>query len=144
MADRISFELVSPDRLLMSAQVEAVMVPGGEGDFTVMPGHMPVISTVRPAVVDVYDVWGNAPTARIFERPAHPYTARLIASTPAPDGSIDALSSIPGNLPDLRRNDLPPCRFHARCDRALPRCMAGPLPTTEVEPAHDVRCFNPL
>ncbi|MEN3975696.1 F0F1 ATP synthase subunit epsilon [Emcibacter sp. SYSU 3D8] len=68
MADRIAFELVSPDRLLMSADVEAVMVPGGEGDFTVMPGHMPVISTVRPAVVDVYETWGAAPTTRIFVR----------------------------------------------------------------------------
>ncbi|MGE0669039.1 MAG: F0F1 ATP synthase subunit epsilon [Sphingomonadales bacterium] len=68
MADRLSFELVSPDRLLMSAQVEAVMVPGGEGDFTVMPGHMPVISTVRPAVVDVYETWGGAPSTRIFVR----------------------------------------------------------------------------
>jgi F-type H+-transporting ATPase subunit epsilon len=68
MADRLSFELVSPDRLLMSAEVEAVMVPGGEGDFTVMPGHMPVISTVRPAVVDVYDSWGSAPSTRIFVR----------------------------------------------------------------------------
>ena len=40
----------------------------GEGDFTVMPGHMPVISTVRPAVVDVYDTWGGAPSTRIFVR----------------------------------------------------------------------------
>jgi F-type H+-transporting ATPase subunit epsilon len=68
MADRLSFELVSPDRLLMSAEVEAVMVPGSEGDFTVMPGHMPVISTLRPAVVDVYESWGGAPSTRIFVR----------------------------------------------------------------------------
>lgn len=68
MAETLSFELVSPDRLLMSADVEAVMVPGSEGDFTVMPGHMPVISTLRPAVVDVYAVWGGAPSTRIFVR----------------------------------------------------------------------------
>ncbi|MBI1178908.1 MAG: F0F1 ATP synthase subunit epsilon [Alphaproteobacteria bacterium] len=68
MADRLSFELVSPDRLLMSAEVEAVMVPGGEGNFTVMPGHMPVISTLRPDVVDVYESWGGAPSTRIFVR----------------------------------------------------------------------------
>ena len=64
MADTLSFELVSPDRLLMSAQVEAVMVPGTEGDMTVMPGHMPLISTLRPAVVDVYATWGGAPSTR--------------------------------------------------------------------------------
>ena len=68
MADTLSFELVSPDRLLMSAEVEAVMVPGTEGDMTVMPGHMPLISTLRPAVVDVYATWGGAPSTRIFVR----------------------------------------------------------------------------
>ena len=64
----LSFELVSPDRLLMSADVEAVMVPGTEGNMTVMAGHMPLISTLRPAVVDVYATWGGAPTTRIFVR----------------------------------------------------------------------------
>jgi F-type H+-transporting ATPase subunit epsilon len=64
----LSFELVSPDRLLMSADVEAVMVPGTEGNMTAMAGHMPLISTLRPAVVDVYATWGGAPTTRIFVR----------------------------------------------------------------------------
>ena len=98
----------------------------------------------RIVVMHAGHVVETAPTPRIFARPAHPYTARLIASTPAPDGSIDALSSIPGNLPDLRRDDLPSCRFHARCDRALPQCVSDPLPTADIEPAHQVRCFNPL
>jgi F-type H+-transporting ATPase subunit epsilon len=94
MADRLSFELVSPDRLLMSAQVEAVMVPGGEGDFTVMPGHMPVISTVRPAVVDVYDTWGAAPTTRIFVR------GGFVDVTP---GRVTLLAEQATNLADLDR-----------------------------------------
>ena len=67
MADKVSFELVSPERLLMAADVDSVMVPGREGDFTVLPGHAPVISTLRPATVDVYENAGDAPT-RIFIR----------------------------------------------------------------------------
>ena len=53
MADPFQFELVSPERLLMSAKVEQVVVPGSEGYFTVMIGHAPYMSTMRPGVVDV-------------------------------------------------------------------------------------------
>ena len=67
MAETISFELVSPERLLMEADVWGVMVPGREGDFTVLPGHAPVISTLRPAVVDVFETEGADPV-RIFVR----------------------------------------------------------------------------
>jgi F-type H+-transporting ATPase subunit epsilon len=68
MADKVAFELVSPERLLFSADVDMVVVPGTEGDFGVMPGHSPFISTVRPGVLDVYD-GGIAPAnlkSRIF------------------------------------------------------------------------------
>jgi F-type H+-transporting ATPase subunit epsilon len=67
MADKLSFELVSPERLLMSAQVDMVVVPGGDGDFGVLPGHAPVISTVRPGVLEVYAEEGQPPE-RIFLR----------------------------------------------------------------------------
>jgi F-type H+-transporting ATPase subunit epsilon len=53
MAGTFKFELVSPERVLMSVDAEQVMVPGSEGDFTVLPGHAPVISTLRPGVIDV-------------------------------------------------------------------------------------------
>ncbi len=53
MADPFKFELVSPERLLISAQVEQVVIPGSEGYFTVLKGHAPYMSTVRPGVVDV-------------------------------------------------------------------------------------------
>ena len=67
MADKLSFELVSPERLLMSAQVDMVVVPGGDGDFGVLPGHAPVISTVRPGVLEIYAEEGRPPE-RIFLR----------------------------------------------------------------------------
>ncbi len=54
MADQVHFELVSPERLELSTDVEMVVVPGVEGDFGVLPGHMPVISTIRPGVIYVF------------------------------------------------------------------------------------------
>jgi F-type H+-transporting ATPase subunit epsilon len=64
MADQIQFELVSPERLLVSEPVEMVVVPGSEGDFGVLPGHAPLVSTVRPGVIAVYE--GNQVAQRIF------------------------------------------------------------------------------
>ena len=64
MAGRIGFELVSPEKLLLSEDVEMVVVPGGEGNFGVLPGHALFISTVRPGVIDVYE--GSRISERIF------------------------------------------------------------------------------
>ncbi|KAA0687150.1 F0F1 ATP synthase subunit epsilon [Azospirillum brasilense] len=55
MADKVEFELVSPEKLLTSQPVDMVVVPGSEGDFGVLAGHSPMISTVRPGVIDVYE-----------------------------------------------------------------------------------------
>jgi F-type H+-transporting ATPase subunit epsilon len=52
MAGTFKFELVSPERILVSADAEQVIVPGMEGQFTVFAGHAPVISTLRPGVLD--------------------------------------------------------------------------------------------
>jgi F-type H+-transporting ATPase subunit epsilon len=65
MADKVQFELVSPERLLVSRDVEMVVVPGSEGDFGVLPDHAPLISTVRPGVIDIYDD-GTTISDRIF------------------------------------------------------------------------------
>ena len=62
----MNFELVSPERLLISAEVQQVTVPGTEGLFTVMPNHAPVLSTLRPGVVEVVTAEGSA--ERIFVR----------------------------------------------------------------------------
>ena len=56
MADEtVEFELVSPERLLLSASVEMVVVPGEEGDFGVLPRHAPLISLLRPGVIQVFE-----------------------------------------------------------------------------------------
>ena len=53
MADTFRFELVTPERMALSEDVAQVVVPGVEGEFTVLPGHAPVISALRPAVIEV-------------------------------------------------------------------------------------------
>lgn len=64
MADLVEFELVSPEKLVVSRPVEMVVVPGTEGDFGVLPGHAPLISEVRPGVIAVFD--GGQVKERIF------------------------------------------------------------------------------
>ncbi len=61
---KIEFELVSPQRLLISEPVDMVVVPGEEGDFGVLVQHAPFISSVRPGVIAVHD--GGQVTERIF------------------------------------------------------------------------------
>ena len=64
MADKVEFELVSPERLLVSQGVDMVVVPGEEGDFGVLPGHALFLSGVRPGVIEIYD--GDKISDRIF------------------------------------------------------------------------------
>ncbi|MGE4280856.1 MAG: F0F1 ATP synthase subunit epsilon [Magnetospirillum sp.] len=64
MAEKIQFELVSPAKLLVSEAVDMVVVPGSEGDFGALAMHAPMITTVRPGVIDVHD--GGKVGKRIF------------------------------------------------------------------------------
>ncbi|HEU0059949.1 MAG TPA: F0F1 ATP synthase subunit epsilon [Hyphomicrobiaceae bacterium] len=64
MAETFKFELVTPERVLLSEDVSQVVVPGTEGDFTVLAGHAPVISTIRPGVI-VASV-GDGRSVRLF------------------------------------------------------------------------------
>lgn len=61
---KVKFELVSPEKILVSEEVDMVVVPGTEGYFGVLPGHAPLISSIRPGTIDVYD--GKTIAERIF------------------------------------------------------------------------------
>ncbi len=54
MAQKVQFELVSPARILLSEEVDMVVIPGEEGDFGVLPNHAPLISSIRPGTINVY------------------------------------------------------------------------------------------
>jgi F-type H+-transporting ATPase subunit epsilon len=66
MADKIHFDLVSPERMLLSEDVDMVTLPGTEGYFGVLAGHAPVISSLRPGVIEV--TGGATPNLRLFVR----------------------------------------------------------------------------
>jgi F-type H+-transporting ATPase subunit epsilon len=59
MAEAYKFELVSPERLLVSESVESVVIPATEGEMTVMANHSPVMTTVKPGVVTVRTAAGK-------------------------------------------------------------------------------------
>ena len=110
MPDRVQFELVTPERLLLSEMVEMVVVPGTEGNFGVLPGHAPLISSIRPGTIDVYE--GQTITRRIFvvsgiaEVTPERCTVLADEALPADEldrGAIEAeLQTVQGNLPSLR------------------------------------------
>jgi len=110
MADKVQFELVSPEKLLLSEAVDMVVVPGSEGNFGVLAGHSLLISTVRPGVIDVYE--GSEVSERIFvsggfaEVTAERCT--VLADEAVPLSSLDAavieaeLRNLEGALANLR------------------------------------------
>ena len=61
-----NFDLVSPERRLRSGPVHMVVVPGGAGDFGVLVGHAPLISTIRPGAIAIYAEPGTTAPERIF------------------------------------------------------------------------------
>ena len=53
MPDTFKFELVSPERLLITAEVEQVLVPGSEGNFTMLAHHAPLLTSLRPGLLEI-------------------------------------------------------------------------------------------
>jgi peptide/nickel transport system ATP-binding protein len=97
----------------------------------------------RIAVMHAGHVVEVADTATLLARPMHPYTAGLIAATPTAAGSLAALHSVPGALPDLRGGAIPACRYAARCERRQLGCAQVMTPRA-LGPGHEVACWNPL
>jgi F-type H+-transporting ATPase subunit epsilon len=88
---KVAFELVSPERLLLSEEVDMVVVPGEEGDFGVLVRHAPLISTLRPGVIKVHD--GGSVTEQIFVAGGFaevtPQRCTVLAEEAVPVGEID-------------------------------------------------------
>jgi F-type H+-transporting ATPase subunit epsilon len=110
MADRVQFELVSPERLLFSEPVEMVVIPGSEGNFGVLPGHAPLISTIRPGMIEVYE--GRTVVRRMFIvggiAEVTPERCTVLADAAMPPEDLDRtaieseLQTVDSNLPSLR------------------------------------------
>src|SRR5262249_29259225 len=95
MADQGDFEVVSPARVELGADVEVVVVPGVEGDFGVLPGHMPLISTIRPGVIYVFR--DGKVSERIFVEGGFaevtPETCTVLAEHAKPVNDLDAIKA---------------------------------------------------
>ncbi|NNC60030.1 MAG: ATP synthase F1 subunit epsilon [Erythrobacter sp.] len=63
----LHFELVTPERQVRSEEVHMVVVPGSEGEFGVLEGHAPFMSTIRDGAVQVYKTEGAAPEEILVE-----------------------------------------------------------------------------
>jgi peptide/nickel transport system ATP-binding protein len=94
----------------------------------------------RVAVMYVGHLVESAPTAAIFSRPRHPYTAALMRAVPVPDPRVPSGDvALRGEVPSPAN---PPagCYFHPRCSFAVDRCRTEPPLLREVAPDHFVRC----
>jgi len=86
------FELVSPDRVLFNGPAQAVLVPGNEGDFLVLPEHAPVMTSMRPGVVGINGPEGKH--RRVFIRGGFADASKkgliLLAETAIPFEDLNA------------------------------------------------------
>ena len=107
-----------------------------------------VVRNIATSVVVLYrgQKVESAPTAALFARPAHHYTAMLLSSLPVITDEEEAMK--PAWHWDrevgLRDNVTMGCAFHPRCPSARPQCIAADVPWREIAPAHDVACLAPL
>ncbi|MER8386946.1 F0F1 ATP synthase subunit epsilon [Mesorhizobium sp. M0166] len=91
MPEAFKFELVSPERLLVSEQVESVVIPGAEGEMTVMAHHAPVMTTIKPGVVTLRTAQGKEERYVVFGGFADivPAGCTLLAESAVAVGDID-------------------------------------------------------
>jgi len=88
---KFDFEIVSPERLVLSEPVDMAVIPGSEGDFGVLAGHSLILSTLRPGVIDVWQ--GEQVTNRLFVAGGFAEVTEtrctILADSAIPVGDID-------------------------------------------------------
>lgn len=99
------FELVAPERLLFSGEVEAVVVPGSEGEFTVLKDHAPVMAVLKPGIVVVEET--ATKHTRLFVRggfaDVSPNGLTILAEQAVPIEELDA-ARIEADLKDAEED----------------------------------------
>ena len=110
MADTFQLEIVTPEKKVVETTAEEVQIPAKNGYLGVLPGHAPLISSIRPGTIDVYE--GQTVTRRIFVvsgiAEVTPERCTVLADEALPPdeldrGTIEAeLQTVEGNLPSLR------------------------------------------
>ena len=104
MADKLHFDLVSPERRLFAGAVDQVVVPGEEGDFGVLPNHAPFMSVIRPGAITVLN---DGSTERTFIHGGFaevtPAGLTILAEEAIPLSEIDA-DRLAQDLSDARED----------------------------------------
>lgn len=129
MAQTIKFELVSPERILMSEDVEHVVLPGSEGELGVLPGHSPAVVTLKPGMITVISGSGNR---KLFVKggfaEVNPETLTVLAEHALDPAATDKgqvekeLAAAEQELADAANDD---ARFTAQAAIDALRGMAG-------------------
>ncbi len=111
--ETFSFDLISPERMVVSARARAATIPGEVGEFGVLPGHMPLLSALRPGVVSV-ELEGETAPRRMFVAGGFadvtPGRCVVLAEESVPVETLD-LAAIEKTLRTLEDD-----RVHARDD----------------------------
>lgn len=95
----------------------------------------------RVAVMYAGQIVEQAGADDLFDRPAHPYTRRLLQSIPSARNRVDRLKIIPGTTPSPR-DFASGCRFQPRCEEALPPCTTDAQVLADFGPGRVVRCWR--
>jgi len=113
--------------------------------FLLVTHNMGIVAQKAERVMVMYagQIVESAPTADIFDRPAHPYTAGLLASIPSATEKVARLNVIRGTVPSPMFFPAG-CRFNPRCPFATKECADEQPEIREMEPGHLVRCHYPL
>ena len=93
----------------------------------------------RVAIIYAGSIVEYGTLEHVYNNTAHPYTKGLFGAIPSLDEDVDRLRPIPGLMPDPTALPVG-CAFAERCEFACEACNAGPIPVTEIEPGHLVKC----
>jgi len=123
-SDKLAFDLVSPEKVLAQREADMVVVPGDEGDFGVLVNHAPILSLLRPGVIQVYE--GNTAVERYFvdggfaEANPSGLTVLAEAAVPMAELTLDGVRGLLRNAEeDLADTKAPSEGELARLERAV-------------------------
>jgi oligopeptide/dipeptide ABC transporter ATP-binding protein len=105
--------------------------------------NMGVVAETADRVLVMYAgrIVEEAPVARLFDRPLHPYTRGLLACVPSLEQEQERLVAIRGTLPDPAHRPAG-CRFSTRCHHVIAACAAGLPPMEQYDPGHAAACIR--
>ena len=121
---RFKLDFVTPERLLYSAEVEQIIVPGSEGEFTILSEHSPIISSLKPGFIKIYEELSNEPiiyfvTDGFIDMASNQLT--ILAQSAIEKGQLtakkleDIINMYQGEV-DVTENDIKKNKLHLKID----------------------------